>query len=332
MISLLDTLPKVTASQRNALLSAPRTSEAHRAMMADVLAMNAVQLGGEAPQDRLPSEFTVAAWNVERCLFPQDSAEHLAQLSADVVLLSEVDHGMARTGQRHTTEELAEALGMRYAYGVEFFEMDLGGPTERAYCTDDFNALGWHGNAVLSNVPLDKVTLIRLDDHGHWFASNNGASDPDQPRLGGRMAIAAVLPSTQGDTCVVSTHLESNANPAHRHRQFEILLDALDDFAPDMPVLIGGDLNTGNHIPPDFDHRDETLFALGEARGYDWSFTAEGMTTRPSLITPHPDREMKLDWIAARDMQCLDKAVLSSIDKNGRPLADHDCVWAKVSL
>lgn len=302
MISLLDHLPEVTDAQRAALLIGPRTAETHRAMMGDVLAMSAVQLGGTASNTQLSRSFTVAAWNVERCLFPRDTAAHLAPLWPDVVLLSEVDHGMARTGQKHTTEEVADALGMSYGFGVEFFEMGLGGPTEAAFCKDDFNALGWHGNAVLSKVPFDKVTLIRLDDHGHWFASDSGASDPEQPRLGGRMAIAAVLPTEQGEVCVVSTHLESNASAPHRHRQFEILLDEIDAFAPDMPVVIGGDLNTGNHLPPDFDWKRETLFGLGETRGYDWSPTAEGTTTRPSLISPHPDRVMKLDWIATRGL------------------------------
>lgn len=331
MISLLDRLPAITEAQREALRHAPRTTEAHREMMREVLAMNAVQIGGTPSRQRLPQEITVAAWNVERCLFPKATAAHLAQLTPDVVLLSEVDHGMARTCQRHTTAEVAHALGMGYGFGVEFFEMGLGGPTERDFCAEKINAYGWHGNAVLSKVPFDKATLIRLDDHGHWFAADSGAADPDQPRLGGRMAIAAVLPSEAGPICVVSTHLESNADAAHRHLQFTRLLDALDEFAPDMPLLIGGDLNTGNHIPPNFDWRDETLFALGEERGLDWGFTAEGTTTRPSLITPHPDRVMKLDWIGARGMSCHDKGLLSSLDGDGRPLSDHDCAWARVT-
>ncbi len=78
------------------------------------------------------------------------------------------------------------------------------------------------------------------------------------------MAIAAVVPGAEGPICVVSTHLESNADAAHRHVQFNLLVDKIDAFAPDMPVLIGGDLNTGNHLPPDFDHQRETLFASGE--------------------------------------------------------------------
>ena len=329
MISLLDTLPPVSAAERARLLATPRTAEAHRALMAEVQAMNAVQLGGTTARKTLPGRFTVAAWNVERCLFPNGTAAHLSSIAPDVVLLSEVDHGMARTGQRHTTADMARALGMVYAFGVEFHELGLGGPTERPYCIDDANALGWHGNAILSSVPFDKVTLIRLDDHGHWFTTG---SDPDQPRLGGRMALAAILPTEKGPVCVVSTHLESNADAAHRQLQFERLLAAVDRFAPGLPVLIGGDLNTGNHLPPHFDWREETLFALGEAHGYDWGFTAEGMTTRPSLITPHPERVMKLDWLAGRQMRCHDKGILPSLDPTDRPLSDHDCVWSRVSL
>ncbi|MEJ2028780.1 MAG: endonuclease/exonuclease/phosphatase family protein [Maritimibacter sp.] len=326
MISVVDELPPVTAEDRARLLAAPRTSDAHRALMAATPAMNAVQTGGAATAERLPTRLSVVAWNVERCLFPSESAAHLAPLSPDVVLLSEMDHGMARTGQRHTTAEMAQALGMVYAYGVEFHELDLGGATERRFCQDDFNALGWHGNAILSAVPFERVTLIRLDDHGHWFVPEASATDPGQPRLGGRMALAAVLPTADGPICVVSTHLESNATADHREAQFQLLLDAVEDFAPDMPVIIGGDLNTGNHLPPDFDWRREGLFDLARARGYSWEATPEGTTTRPSLITPHPDRVMKLDWFCTCRVSCLDNQLLPSLSADGVPLSDHDAV------
>ena len=114
--------------------------------------------------------------------------------------------------------------------------------------------------------------------------------------------------------------------------QFRRLMDAGQTFAPGMPILIGGDLNTGNHVPPDFDWRSETLFAEARARGYDWSFTAEGMTTRPSLITPHPSRKMKLDWICGRALVPGASGVLSSISATGTPLSDHDAVWARVGI
>ena len=124
--TILPELPAVTDAERARILSAPRTAGAHREILGEVPAMNAVQLGGAASARQLPAEFTVAAWNVERCLFPEATAEHLTPIAPDIVLLSEVDHGMARTSQRHTTEVMARRLGMQYAFGVEFHELDLG--------------------------------------------------------------------------------------------------------------------------------------------------------------------------------------------------------------
>ncbi len=221
------------------------------------------------------------------------TATHLKPIAPYVALLSEVDHGMARTSQRHTTTEMARALGMVYAFRVEFHELDQGGPTERSFCTDEIN------------------------DHGHWFASEAGAADPEQPRVRGRIAIVAVIPTASGPVCVVSTHLESNADTAHRHAQFDLLLQKIDAFAPGLPVLIGGDLNTGNHLPPDFDWQRETLFDLAVGHGYSWAFTPPGLTTRPSLITPHPDREMMLDWLAGRGFAPVESGILTSISASG---------------
>jgi endonuclease/exonuclease/phosphatase family metal-dependent hydrolase len=328
-ITVTKRLTPVTKTQQDRLKAAPRTASAHRAMMAEVPAMNEVETGGPASVEALPEALSVVAWNLERCLFPEDSAAHLAPFAPDIVLLSEMDNGMSRTGQRHTTAEMARIMGMAYAYGVEFHELDLGGPTERHFCKDDFNALGWHGNGILSRAPFERVTLIRLDDHGHWFSEEAGA-DPEQPRLGGRMAIAAVVPTARGPVCVVSTHLESNSGAAHREGQFRKLLDEVEAFAPEMPVLIGGDLNTGNHIPPDYDWREEGLFDLARARGFSWEFNEEGNTTRPSLITPHPTRAMRLDWFAGRGFAPLACQTVSSVSEEGTPLSDHDAVWCRV--
>ena len=323
MTQTVTCLPPVTAAEREAILAAPRTAEAHRALMAQVPAMSLLEVGGTASAP-MPETLTVAAWNVERCLFPSDSAAHLAPHAPHVLLLSEMDSGMSRTAQRNTGAEMAAELGMAYTYGVEFHELDLGGETERQFCTDDHNIAGWHGNAILSTVPFDRLSLLRLDDHGHWFVPDDNAQDPGQPRLGGRMAILAEI----GGICCVSTHLESNAQAVHRDAQFTKLLDAVDAFAPGLPVIIGGDLNTGNHIPPDFDWRSETLFETAKARGYDWDANPPGTTTRPSLITPHPNRKMKLDWFCTRGLVSKNARILSSMDQNGRPLSDHDPIIA----
>ena len=333
MTHLVKSLPDITDAERARILTEARTPSNHRALLGDIAAMTALETGGEGKSDPLPGQFTVAAWNVERCLFPERSAAHLARHNPAVVLLSEMDSGMARTGQRNTTAEMARQLGMHYAYGVEFFEMDLGGPTERQFCKDDFNASGWHGNAILSAAPFEKLALFRLDQDGRWFCTGPGSfADPEQPRMGGRMAIAAIVQTQKGPLCVVSTHLESNADAQYRHGQFADLLATIDAFAPNLPVLIGGDLNTGNHIPPDYDWRVETLFDLAREQGYNWDLTPDGITTRHSLITPHDTRRMKLDWFCARGLTGMAGPLLASLDTDGTPLSDHECILCSVAL
>lgn len=329
----MDRLPDITATQRADILAADRTPHAHAQLMQMLPAMTSLDVGGRGTKTRIAAKFTVAAWNVERCLFPEKSADLLRPFAPDVILLSEMDNGMARTGQRHTTAAMADALQMHYAYGVEFYEMGLGGPTEQAFCKDDFNEAGWHGNAILSAAPFQDLKLVRLDRKGHWFVTgDNSDASAEQPRIGGRMAIAAVIETEQCPVCFVSTHLESNANAAYRHAEFALLLAEIADFAPDMPCVIGGDLNTGNHMPPEFDWRDETLFALAKEHGFEWSLSPDGVTTRKSLITPHPTRQMKLDWFCHRGLSGSQGERIDALDADGVPLSDHDCVIATAQI
>jgi hypothetical protein len=55
----------------------------------------------------------VVAWNAERCKFLDESAAFLAAQGADVLLLSELDWGMARSGQHHCARELASRWAAR---------------------------------------------------------------------------------------------------------------------------------------------------------------------------------------------------------------------------
>ena len=89
----LSELPPITQADRRRILATPRTAGA---LLGEMPALNAVQLGGTASATALPVQFMVATWNVERFLFPEDTATHLAPVTPDIVRLSEVDHGMAR--------------------------------------------------------------------------------------------------------------------------------------------------------------------------------------------------------------------------------------------
>jgi endonuclease/exonuclease/phosphatase family metal-dependent hydrolase len=302
-----------------------RSRDLHENLLHTVPAMNAVELAGQpSGSGPLAFPFTVAAWNLERCLFPQASAAHLAATGASVVLLSEMDDGMARTAQRNTTAEVARERAMNYAYGVEFIELGLGSETEREFCEDDFNARGLHGNALMAATPLTRPFLIRLWGERVWLSH-----DPDQLRIGERCAVGALIETVSGPFVAVSTHLESVATSAYRERQMKDLIDALEAAFPALPILIGGDLNTGNHAGGDFEA--EGLFAMSAARGFVRHGGPIGqMTTRPSLITRWPDRAMKLDWFLSRGLQISTAAIVSSLDSNGRPLSDHDLITCQV--
>lgn len=318
-------LAVLSQAERAAIAALPRTVAAHDAHMAGLACMTSVECGGQAGQGMLSYPLTVAAWNLERCLFPADSAAKLAGTGAQVVLLSEMDKGMARTAQRNTSAEVAAALDMEYAYGAEFIELGLGSETERAFCAESENAEGFHGNAVLAGTRLERPFMIRLDGARTWFL--NGG---DQPRMGERMAIGATIATVLGPLVVVSTHLESNADAPYRTAQVAGLIDALDANFPGLPVIIGGDLNTGNHISGDW--RDETLFAHAAARGFAaHGGPTEAMTTRPSLITRWPDRVMKLDWFLTRGLAVETSWIEPSLDLAGRPLSDHDLIAIRLA-
>lgn len=324
-------LPLMSQNMVDDIIAAPKTAQAHRNLMGKIPALHLLERYEDvAYAENLPSEMSVLAWNLERCISPVSSAQLIAQHSPDIVLLSEMDCGMSRTKQQHTTKLLADNLNMNYIFGVEFFEIGLGSGPELEFAKDDFNACGWHGNAILSKVPAKFMALIRLDDHGHWYCMSDG-TDQNQPRVGGRMALAAIYPSKKGDVCFVSTHLESAGSISIRQSQIDRIISAVDVFAPGLPIICGGDLNTGNNLA-DFDWKRETLFEAAERQGFDWDSNAQGTTTRPSKLTRFPDRAMKLDWFMKRNLAGRDAKIIPALDQNCEPISDHELIAATFSI
>lgn len=310
--------------ERAALLLLDRTEDNHRASFAALNCLNRLEAPIHAGVPSLGFPFVAAAWNLERCYAPQASAELIGTTSAAVVLASELDCGMARTGQRHTTAALASQLDMGYAFGVEFLELGLGGPNELEFCTDGFNTHGFHGNAILARPALLQPTLIRLEDHGHWFT-------PESPeaRIGTRCAIAAVVDTRSVPICIISVHLENRATPAYRARQIDELLDGIEDLHADMPVLLGGDLNTGSVGGAGLDA--ETLFDLAQARGFErHGGPIDQMTTRPSRVSRTPKGAAKLDWFLTRGLEIGESRIVPALAPDGEVLSDHDMVTIDV--
>lgn len=198
---------------------------------------------------------------------------------ADVIVLNEVDWGMKRTDYRNVAAELASALGMNYAYGVEFVEVDpiaLGlekfeelEPEEGAKFASEISVdrtrlRGLHGTAILSRFTLENVRLEPFDHQPHdWYEDELKSVRPleagkrkagelvfqekvlREVRRGGRMMLTAQISDARlpgGQMTIVATHLESKTKPEGRRKQLEELLTRIQDV--NAPVVVAGDMNT----------------------------------------------------------------------------------------
>jgi endonuclease/exonuclease/phosphatase family metal-dependent hydrolase len=211
---------------------------------------------------------------------------------ADVIVLNEVDWGIKRSDYRNIAAELATALGMNYAYGVEFVEIDpiaLGLEKFEELPEKDSTALraeisvnpnryrGLHGSAILSRFPLRNVRLQPLEHQPHdWYKKERESVQPIEQgkrkagevvfrekvqrevRRGGRMMLTAEIVDERipgGRLTIVATHLEDRTKPDGRRKQLEELLARIKET--DGAVVIAGDMNTSTH--------DGTPLSLGRA-------------------------------------------------------------------
>ncbi|TNE85708.1 MAG: hypothetical protein EP330_24975 [Deltaproteobacteria bacterium] len=157
----------------------------------------------------------------------------------DIFLLSETDRGCSRTGTRHTTWELADALGMNFVYATEFMEVKGEGTTVTEVCE--------HGNALLSRYPIANVEVFRHADNVSWYTPPEERGATWSTRLGGRVGIIADVVVGERVVHVSSLHLASGALDADvRAAQAEETVARLAErpFAR----IGGGDLNAGTYV------------------------------------------------------------------------------------
>jgi endonuclease/exonuclease/phosphatase family metal-dependent hydrolase len=207
------------------------------------------------------------------------SAQMDALQSADVLVLNELDWGMKRTDYRPVVKDLAEALKMNWAYGVEFIEVDpkvLGMQSfanvkneaerkelEDLFSVDKDRVLGLHGSAILSRYPLRDVKLVPFQYQAYdWYngekkygsvevGKRKGASlvfgeeIVREVRRGGRTNLIATLDMPElpeKQVTIVATHIENRTTPKGRVKQLDELLDMVRPVQN--PVVIAGDMNT----------------------------------------------------------------------------------------
>jgi endonuclease/exonuclease/phosphatase family metal-dependent hydrolase len=330
---MADSYPTLTKDEILALRR--RVSREHRTLAKEFPWLDAVdaQQRGAAP---IIDKTRVVVFNAERgrhfdaiCALLR---EHPQLQGADVVLLSEVDWGMARSGNRHVARDLAEAFDMSYVFGVEFLELSKGDALEMEIEGDNTKSL--HGNAILSRWPLQRARTVRLPAKCDW-------REPQEARVGGRMALVAEIDTEAGPLALASTHLENRTTPNGRREQMKAVLEAVRE-AP--RAVVAGDLNTSTIDPddttqlfsiPDLLREDrkrlirpqeyEPLF--DDVRAADLQIDELNVADAPtSLPVGIEDRafHLKLDWVFARGGRVAGPPAVVPAQHGGKRVSDHE--------
>lgn len=276
--------------------------------------------------------------------------KHIELKNADIILANELDYGMKRSSNIHTTRELAKVLNMNYAYGVEFITENAG---------KNQNELGMHGNAILSKYPLHNVFLIHLPIEYEWFYRQ------DDCRIGVRVAVVAEIEVDGKRMGLCSVHLENRTTPQGRERQLRFLLEEIENKLGNLPVLIGGDMNT-NMVDGDsqgpFEHlrgnEKAQQYCLGivpaeeplmnTALNFGYSYEDCNIMKKITRRKPMPDGSkvvLNLDWFFQKGLTCCEPKVVDTVfdhlkledgeryrQFDGQELSDHNAITVRCMI
>lgn len=288
--------------------------------------------------------------NMELGRFPAETAAFLRECpqarNMDIIFGNELDDGCCRSGCRNTSAEIARAIGMNYAFALEFIGL-----------TDPDDPKGYGGNTLFSRWPIKRASVLHLPQGYNWYFDS-------QKRIGERVAILAVLDVAGREVGAVCAHLENKTHAAARALQMRSLLDEIDRLLPGIPVFLGGDFNTNTYDGADLEAaghylkeqqlgmppRDvaalEPLLPMAEAAGFSYRDCNDMTTMTRRKPLPGGVLRMHLDWIFLRGLTCLDRGTVSTEVQNWTwmaaasplhrfkraELADHDAVWASCRL
>jgi endonuclease/exonuclease/phosphatase family metal-dependent hydrolase len=224
---------------------------------------------------RKPRSIRATAWNIERGKrlpgIISALSENPVMRESDVLLLTELDYGMARTRNQFVAREVACALGLNYAFAPCYIALNKGSGIEADVAGANTQAL--HGNALMSRYPLHRAHSIALPNGKDKLKGK-------EKRLGCQRAVVADIEHPAGMFRAVSLHLDAHSSQRHRHRQMKLVLDHLDGLSPRLPVLIGGDWNTSTY------NSRRALYAVA---GF-WRRVMMGVHYFITNHYPHPDR------------------------------------------
>lgn len=266
-----------------------------------------------------PRSIGALAWNIERGIQLDgilDALENHDRMNdKDVLLLTELDYGMARSSNRFVAREIAERLKLNYAFAPVYIALQKGSGVEAE--AEGENTRSIHGLAMFSRWPMKNVHAIPLPNGKDKMWGK-------EKRLGHLRALFADIRHPAGTFRAVTIHLDVHCSREHRRRQMRLILDHLDTLPP-MPTLIGGDWNTTtfnaqnanraiagywrrvmmgvrnvakNHFPHPDRYFERDLFAEVESRGYEYKpFNELGVGTLHYHIESIEKNTNLRDWV-----------------------------------
>lgn len=239
-------------------------------------------------------------WNLER----GKNIEAILQVfktnpsfkKSDLFFLTEVDWGMARSGNRNITAELGQELGYYAYFAPSYYNLTQGHGSERQ--VEGKNLYGLHGKAILSKYPLQNLKSVGMPNAINKLKSK-------EARLGEKRALLGELNLDSKKMTLACAHLDAFSSPKTRKIQ---LLELTKACAFETHVLLAGDWNTNStnstsgatllksmlrqllltgpkkmireHFPYPYRKFDKPLFEMLSENGFDYkSLNEEGVGT-----------------------------------------------------
>lgn len=193
---------------------------------------------------------------------------------AQIICLQEVDRNKKRTGNVNTARQLAEALGMRYAWAAPP-DTDKDGEEET-------------GVLILSTYPLSDVERIVLEGEG-----------PDGRR---RVAVGATVTVWRAAVRVYSVHAETRMPVEKKVGHWRSVLEDLKRFPEARGAIVLGDFNT---IKQKDVNAARKLFTDA---GFTTPFPDDRTTWQTFIV------KLKLDWFWLRGLDAESFGIDKSVD------------------
>jgi endonuclease/exonuclease/phosphatase family metal-dependent hydrolase len=281
--------------------------------------LNAVVQENFAEEATSNKKVSCVAWNIERGKIFDGILNALTNHSdlknKDLLLLTELDCGMARSENRNVAREIAQNLKLNYAFATVYIALQKGSGVEANVSGENTNSI--HGLAMFSKFPIKNAHAVPLPNGKDKMFGN-------EKRLGCLRVLVAEIEHPIGNFRAVTLHLDAHSSRKHRHLQMKIVLDHLETL-PNVPTIIGGDWNTTtfnsqtstrailgyfrriamgirsvakNHFPHPDQYFERGMFAEIEARGYEYkSFNEDGVGTLHYDMDSEETNKNLRDWV-----------------------------------